>query len=550
MYELNKSEVEDLLDKLNNNFQVDAGILGRLSSPKEIPFDAILIKKLKSSNTLGQGSTSNQTHIAITGREMDIFPYPENYYLLAPLAQLNSNMKRFYVFQIPVELSENNLDYLSNSVSQNNAVDSIIASYTTTARSVRASSSTKQTEVSYKNLDDPQFISFRKTLDTGDYLLFLKKKRKVDYLALGIKSVDAGKIFPRDASGNLSDAYIYFDVKSITPYSPKLFTSTTVSQPPQGNPDLPRNTIIYGAPGTGKSHLINEKLGKFFPDPSLYTRVVFHNRYSNAEFVGTYKPQPLYRDTTEPIYDSDMITPVSKGKIPMIDYRFSSGPFLRILSEAISADMRGLNNKYLLVIEEINRADAPAVFGEIFQLLDRDMNGESRYEVDLSTSAMDYLRNKCGPNLDKAYIPSNLYIWATMNSADQGVMPLDTAFKRRWSFRYLPLNKYQDVVKDVKIKLNFLTTEIPWNAFREVINEKLKMAKISEDRLIGPFFLSDDELKDPEDIKNKLLLYLVEDVLRHNKGVLFNETTFTDIVDKYDKNQNIFNISEQDFLNA
>ena len=113
---------------------------------------------------------------------------------------------------------------------------------------------------------------------------------------------------------------------------------------------------------------------------------------------------------------------------------------MRILKKA----MENPNEPYLLIIEEINRANVAAVFGDVFQLLDRNEINESEYDIETSQDMRRYL------NKDKIKFPSNLFIWATMNSADQGVFPIDTAFKRRWDFKYFSINSGEDLIKDTK----------------------------------------------------------------------------------------------------
>ena len=125
-----------------------------------------------------------------------------------------------------------------------------------------------------------------------------------------------------------------------------------------------------------------------------------------------------------------------------------------------------------------------------------------------------------------------------MNSADQGVMPLDSAFKRRWEFEYLPLDKMASVVDSYLIV--FANRRYNWNRFRKILNDKLKELGVPEDKLIGPFFLSKAELENPDSIKNKLLLYLRDDIMRHNPENLFVKRTFSDIVADYDNGQDIF----------
>lgn len=303
---------------------------------------------------------------------------------------------------------------------------------------------------------------------------------------------------------------------------------------------LPRNRIIYGAPGTGKSRKIDEDKDKFFPqDPEYVLRVTFHNSYSYSHFIGSYRPVPLYQDSEKNIYDSDKSTQLEDKKEPLIDYRFEPGPFLEMFCRA----KKDSDCDFLLIIEEINRADAASVFGEVFQLLDRDEDGESHYPVTLSKAAMDFLKQR-GIDDSEIRIPGNLYLWATMNSADQGVHPLDAAFKRRWTFEYQKLDEFENETQDWEIHLNFLTGEnklFKWNDFRHIINNFLKQQDfIPEDKLIGPFFLKKDELNDGKSFQNKLLLYLRDDVLRHDPKTLFKETTFSDIMSKYNAGEQIF----------
>lgn len=291
------------------------------------------------------------------------------------------------------------------------------------------------------------------------------------------------------------------------------------------------NKIVYGAPGTGKSHSIKQDSTVF---GKRMTRVTFYPDYSYSKFVGSYKPFTYYKtpsDNTK-FFDAKNVSVENAAILnePVIDYVFQPGPFLLALVEAYISD-----DPYLLIIEEINRANAAAVFGEVFQLLDRK-DGTSVYTVKISEEATNYLKAILGAKFsdieDGIYIPKNLYIWATMNSADQGVFHMDSAFKRRWSFEYLELNKNEGQFAGKKI--TFSGKDYEWNKFRKVINDHLIANKVTEDRLIGPFFLNETELSDPLAIKNKLLLYLRDDVLRHNFKKLFVPDTFGALMTGFD----------------
>ena len=165
--------------------------------------------------------------------------------------------------------------------------------------------------------------------------------------------------------------------------------------------DFERNRIVFGAPGTGKSYKLKKDSEKLLKNNNgTFERVTFHPDYSYSQFVGTYKP----------VTDSS-------GEI---SYKFVPGPFMRVYVKAI----KNPNKPYLLLIEEINRAKVASVFGDVFQLLDRDEEGVSEYDIQTSEDVKKYLIEELGEGIascDKMKIPSNMFIWATMNSADQGV---------------------------------------------------------------------------------------------------------------------------------
>lgn len=297
----------------------------------------------------------------------------------------------------------------------------------------------------------------------------------------------------------------------------------------------PHNRILFGAPGTGKSHTLKKNSKESFKEENV-ERVTFHPNYSYSQFVGTYKPKPVTVGGTD------------------ITYEYVSGPFLRQLVAAIKSMNESKNQgtipeNYLLIIEEINRANVASVFGDIFQLLDRD-GGESEYSITTSEDMRAHLSDKLGGNKEEyksIKLPSNFYIWATMNSADQGVFPMDTAFKRRWSFEYIDIDAGEEKIEDIIVELGKNKEKVKWNKLRNKINDKLINLNINEDKLLGPFFLSIEELQNQSKFdsafKSKLLMYLYEDVLRHKKGEFFktsqtgelNTSTYSKLVNSYDK---------------
>jgi len=267
-----------------------------------------------------------------------------------------------------------------------------------------------------------------------------------------------------------------------------------------------------------------------------------------AQLIGTYRPIPVFRKSNEDILDSDRQTEITPALEPLIDYRFVPGPLLELYVLA----KKNQNTNYVLVIEELNRADAAGVFGDFFQLLDRDeTTGISKFPINAPTDVSDYLVSECIEETEIT-LPGNLYIWCTMNSADQGVMPLDAAFKRRWSFEYLPLDQYEEITISWQLSLSAPECNILWNDFRHIINDMLSANNVPEDRLMGPFFLSKGELNEPNTFKNKVLLYLRDDVLRHEPESLFSgaSMTFSDLAKRYDKNEKIFIDEVNDAITA
>lgn len=312
--------------------------------------------------------------------------------------------------------------------------------------------------------------------------------------------------------------------------------AVTVSRSPE-NP-YPHNLLVYGAPGTGKSHYLNEiSTAVGFKE---VTRVTFYTDYSYGMFVGALKPKPIYGGEPKNFKNINSAVETRPGD-PIIEYSFNPGPFLVLLEKAFNDPTQN----YLLIIEELNRADAAAVFGDVFQLLDRDSNGASKYSISLTKEATEYLISRgVGPEVR---IPGNLYIWATMNNADQGVYALDSAFKRRWSYHYIHLNENQSEISSLSFETKFKDSNsskltLNWNELRTKINKKLSEIGIHEDQQIGPFFLSNKELNDDKAFKYKLLSYLKDDILRHRADEFFKipSATLSDLLAAYESGNDIF----------
>lgn len=359
---------------------------------------------------------------------------------------------------------------------------------------------------------------------------------------------------------------------------------------------LPHNLLVYGAPGTGKSHLINEKLKEYkmniknkideleakiqssstnkekeeikdsneldelvsnYNNDTYYTRVTFYEDYTYEAFVGCYKPMP--EEITDTINKEGSINEKWNIKGKRVTYGFVAGPFINILVRALNYPQ----NEYFIIIEELNRANAASVFGDMLQLIDRKKNGESRYEISPTYELKEYLRKHLRVFNGTIKIPSNLHVWATMNSADQGVFPIDSAFKRRWSFYYMDLNNPWD------INISLPEGTYTWESIRNAINEKiLDNDGIDEDRCIGSHFFSEEEIEQINNYKSqtkglkinpfvdKLISYLRMDVFRHNPSFIFKKCegmsslSMSEIRKHFDSGKilDIFKIDENKFI--
>lgn len=238
------------------------------------------------------------------------------------------------------------------------------------------------------------------------------------------------------------------------------------------------NTILYGVPGSGKSWAIEHEYCK---PGTIVERLVFHPDYTNADFVGQILP---------------VVDPVDK----QVTYEFTSGPFTNILRAAYMNP----SQKYVLIIEEINRGNAPAIFGDIFQLLDRTVTEKTVDGVTYPSGSSEYgitneniARAVYGNGAHKVRIPSNLSIIGTMNTSDQNVFTLDTAFQRRWQMRLIE-NNFNNVRASLA-NASILDTQVTWKKFCETINgiivkNKSKMAS-AEDKRLGVYFIHENDLK-------------------------------------------------------
>ncbi|WQY34083.1 McrB family protein [Helicobacter pylori] len=265
-----------------------------------------------------------------------------------------------------------------------------------------------------------------------------------------------------------------------------------------------KNIILYGVPGSGKSYTLQRD---YCNDNSVVEKIVFHPDYSYSDFVGQIMPS---------VDDSGIVS-----------YKFNPGPFTNILKKAY----HNPQTKHVLVIDEINRGNAPAIFGEIFQLLDRlkhDKNGFKKGSSEYAINNMDIANIVHSDKNASIRIPSNLWIIATMNTSDQNVFTLDTAFQRRFSMQLIE-NSFENVDDDFK-NMKILDTDITWQKFCTTINEKIAQnnegLSSMEDKRFGVYFVNIDDLKSKENFAHKVIKYLWDDVFKFDRNIIFDTIKF------------------------
>ena len=304
--------------------------------------------------------------------------------------------------------------------------------------------------------------------------------------------------------------------------------------------------IFYGAPGTGKSYTINQDT-----EGEDVIRTTFHPDTDYSTFVGAYKPTTIEEEVMTVI--GTKAVPVenidgSYRKESKIVYEFVQQAFLQAYVEAwkkIADSQKRKTRKQFLVIEEINRGNCAQIFGDLFQLLDRNAQGFSDYPITADADMKRQLTKSFAglslPNSDAInalyggrdvcrevlegnilLLPNNLYIWATMNTSDQSLFPIDSAFKRRWDWTYRPIS---DAAKGWKIKVDGKLYD--WWTFLEKINDKVGSLTNSEDKKLGYFFCKADGegLVNAETFVGKVVFYLWNDVF---KDYEFGDTIFDD----------------------
>lgn len=341
---------------------------------------------------------------------------------------------------------------------------------------------------------------------------------------------------------NLGEYYLYFIPRPLYENFIKMFVSIAPNVSVQASTDrLNRKNailqqIFYGAPGTGKSHTIEEETKE-----EDVIRITFHPDTDYSTFVGAYKP------TTSllPICD-ELGQPMKIGTTTLhkeqIVYEFVAQSFLQAYVNAWEKYDKG--DKQFLVIEEINRGNCAQIFGDLFQLLDRNDYGFSDYPIKADADMKRQLQKAFAglvvaqkDNINALYkgkdivsqvlsgdillLPNNLYIWATMNTSDQSLFPIDSAFKRRWDWTYMPIS---DAEKNWIIEVD--GNNYDWWQFLEKINEKIGSTTNSEDKKLGYFFCkAQNGVISAKTFVGKVIFYLWNDVF---KDYEFGDAIFND----------------------
>ena len=301
-------------------------------------------------------------------------------------------------------------------------------------------------------------------------------------------------------------------------------------------PSLSLQQIFYGAPGTGKSHTIKEETKE-----SDVIRTTFHPDTDYSTFVGAYKPTTALLPICDELGQPMKIGATTLHKEQIV-YEFVAQSFLQAYVNAWKKFDK--DDKQYLVIEEINRGNCAQIFGDLFQLLDRNDYGFSDYPIKADADMKRQLQKAFAGlviaqkdkinamyegkdivsqvlNGDILLLPNNLYIWATMNTSDQSLFPIDSAFKRRWDWTYMPISNAE---KDWIIEVD--GNNYDWWLFLEKINEKIGSTTNSEDKKLGYFFCkAQDGVISAKTFVGKVIFYLWNDVF---KDYEFGDAIFND----------------------
>lgn len=324
----------------------------------------------------------------------------------------------------------------------------------------------------------------------------------------------------------------------------------------EDNYDPTEQKIYYGCPGTGKSRKVKDKTeGEHgesivyfdskgvrisdidaYEDKSKVTtnifRTTFHPDYDYSTFVGAYKP------VMNPVLDEEG----NETEKEELAYEFVpqvfTNAYVRALKSLADDSLSDDEKQVYLIIEEINRGNCAQIFGDLFQLLDRK-NGRSEYHIIPDAELRKYLASE-GLVSNKLELPENLHIFATMNTSDQSLFPMDSAFKRRWAMEYVPINLENETAMKYTFEVN--GEKYSWVNFLRKVNPLIRKATDSEDKQMGEFFIKGQISE--EDFKNKVMFYIWNDVCKDLYSASRISPLYFMRSDAAEGNDNVFTFAE------
>lgn len=549
--------LKELAEKLRNDFASNFD-----SSDRELP--NTFKEKVKKINTFNL--KYNKYSVIFKGEKGALDSYIPNINIYIA-AYYNQYTKELFKYKKEVEkvINQNEIEgdlktFFTNERDRNKPEDSLFLKMLETQ-----DISTNNKELLYKFVTDYEWWGGGKTIDRPDFF------HSAILSVIGVT-----------AAANVTLAYICGHLAENGELADVLNNNIKTSSMNRN-----RQIIFYGSPGTGKSYGIKKLLLDDNIDEESMVgvdriyRTTFHPDSDYSSFVGCYKPiskrkniklldtaqlkleydcrykgkfgnttkdiAALIKDYAESIvvesyrstinqvivditgtgnstYFVEMVNLVvdeRKTHNSFISYEFIPQVFTDAYVAAWERNEKGEN--VFLVIEEINRGNCAQIFGDLFQLLDRNLNGNSEYKVKADTALKEYLEKRLGdghPGIKNGELnlPFNLHILATMNTSDQSLFPMDSAFKRRWSWEYIPIN---EKCTDSQFKITIGNLTYPWSQFISTVNKRILKLTESEDKQLGNFFIKNDV--DVKEFKSKVMFYLWSEVCKeyYNAGSFF-----------------------------